>query len=135
MSKSSKSKDCGGGHKGGGKDHGGHKGGGKDYGHKDDGKDHGGHKGDNDRPDKVCATDPQPNPQPDPTPQPDPRPCPTDNNDCKPMGDSDHHGAVISAGVDADVSANVFHCDSLANLDADIGAHLGFDLGHDSWHA
>jgi hypothetical protein len=119
MSKSSKTKDYGGGHKGGGKDYG------------------GGHKGGDDRPDKVCKTDPQPNPhpQPDPNPQPDPRPCPTDNNDCKPMGDSDHHGAVISAGVDADVSASVLHCDSLVNLDADIGAHLGLDLGHDSWHA
>jgi hypothetical protein len=115
MSKSSKTKDYSGGHKGGGKDYGGgHQGGG------------------NDRPDKVCKTDPQPNP----TPQPDPKPCPpADNNDCRPIGDNDHHGAVISAGVDADVSANVLQCDSLVNLDADIGAHLGLDLGHDSWHA
>jgi hypothetical protein len=127
MSKSSKAKDYGG-HKGGGKDHGGHKGGGKDYGdHKGGGKDYGGHNGGND---KVCKTDPQPNPQPQPQPNP-----PTDNTDCRPVADNDHHGAVISAGVDADVSAKLLQCDSLVNLDADIGAHLGLDLGHDSWHA
>ena len=70
MSKSSKTKDYGG-HKGGGKDYGGHKG----------GKDYGDHKGGgNDKPDKVCKTDPQP--------QPDPKPCPPpDNTDCRPVGD------------------------------------------------
>jgi hypothetical protein len=113
MSKSSKMKDYGG-HKGGGKDYGGHKGGGKDYGGSD----------------KVCKTDPQPNPQPQPQPNP-----PTDNTDCRPVADNDHHGAVISAGVDADVSAKLLQCDSLVNLDADIGAYLDLDLGHDSWHA
>ena len=96
MSKSCKTKDHGGGHKGSGKDHGGgHQGGG------------------NDRPDNVCKTDSQPNP----TPKPDPKPCPpADDNDCRPIGGSDHHGAVISADVDADISANVLQCDSLAEL-------------------
>jgi hypothetical protein len=93
---------------------GGHKGGGKKY---------GGH----DRAEKDCKTDPKPDPKPAPTP---------DDNDCKPTGGNDaHHAAVISADVDADVSANVLQCGSLLNLDADIDAHVGVDLGHDSWHA
>jgi hypothetical protein len=89
MSRSSKTKDYGGGHKGGG----------------------------NTKPDKVS--------------QP-----PQDDNDCRPGGDNDtHHGALITADVDADVSANVLQCNSLVNLDADIDAHVGLDLGNDSWHA
>jgi hypothetical protein len=133
MSKSSKMKDYGGGHKGGGKDYGGgHKGGDKDYGggHKGDGghqgggKDYGHKGGGTDKPDKVCKTEPAPKPCP-----------PPDSNDCRPVGDNDHHGAVIAADVDADVSANLLQCGSLLNLDADIDAHLGIDLGNDSWHA
>jgi hypothetical protein len=94
---------------------GGHKGGGHKY---------GGH----DRADKDCKTDPKPDPKPAPTP---------DDNDCKPTGGGNdaHHAAVISADVDADVSANVLQCGSLLNLDADIDAHVGLDLGHDGWHA
>jgi hypothetical protein len=93
---------------------GGHKGGGK----------YGGH----DRADKDCKTDPKPDPKPAPT---------SDDNDCKPTGGGNdaHHAAVISADVDADVSANVLQCGSLLNLDADIDAHVGLDLGHDGWHA
>jgi hypothetical protein len=93
-------------------------------GHKSGGHNYGGH----DRADKDCKTDPKPDPTPAPAP---------DDNDCKPTGGGNdvHHAAVISAGVDADVSANVLHCGSVLNVDADIDAHVGVDLGHDSWHA
>jgi hypothetical protein len=69
------------------------------------------------------------NSKPDKVSQP-----PQDDNDCKPGGDNDsHQGALITADVDADVSANVLQCNSLLNLDADIDAHVGLDLGNDSW--
>jgi hypothetical protein len=58
---------------------------------------------------------------------------PPQDNDCRPGGDNDtHHGALIKADVDADVSANVLQCNSLLKLDADIDACVGLDLGNDN---
>ena len=76
-----------------------------------------------------CQPSPQPNPPADNDCRPDPQPV------CDPVEQpsSDHHAALVSADISADIGANLLSDCSFVSLDADIGIDIG--LGNDSWHA
>jgi hypothetical protein len=104
------------------------------------------HRGDNDRADNDCqnpspppSNDCKPDHQPTPPPVCDPTPPPV----CDPSDQpgNDHHAALVSADIDADINVA-----GLLNVEADVdasllgGGHLlsldaDVDVGLGLWHA
>ena len=110
-------------------------GGDRDYRHDNDRADNDCHKPSPPPPSNDCKPDHQPNPPPVCDPSPPPVCDPSDQHG------NDHHAALVSADIDADINVA-----GLLDVDADVTAsvlggghlldlHADIDVGLGLWHA